>query len=352
MLGVLCPKQDTTFMFISAIIPARDAGSTLGLLFDSLARSTRHPDEVILVDDASAEPLESFTLAHGARYFRLARSRGPAAARNLGAGNAIGEILLFLDSDVAPHPDTIERLIRALESDPSLAAVIGSYDDSPGDTGFWSRYRNLLHAWMHQTASPSASTFWGACGAIRREAFHAAGGFPEVYDRPAIEDIELGGILVKAGYRIRLDRHALIRHHKAWSFLRMLRTDVVDRAIPWTRLILRERRMPNDLNLRRGQRFTALLALLMPALLITLPFGLIYLLLFTVAVAAYLARNAPFYAFLARSQGIWFALRAIPAHWLYFIYSCLGFTLGVVSHLLAGAPAPAAVEQSPRESRS
>jgi glycosyltransferase involved in cell wall biosynthesis len=339
-------------MFISAVIPARDAGATLGLLFDSFARSTRRPDEVILVDDGSAEPLEECAMAHGAHYLRLARSRGPAAARNLGASHATGEILLFLDADVSTHPDTIERLASAIESDPRLAAVIGSYDDSPGHTGFWSRYRNLLHAWIHQTASPSASTFWGACGAIRREAFHAAGGFPEVHDRPAIEDIELGCKLVKAHYRIRLDRHALIRHHKAWSFLRMLRTDVFDRAIPWTRLILRERRMPNDLNLRRGQRFTAVLALLMLALLPTLLLAHGFLVLFAVVAAAYVVRNWRFYSFLAHSQGLWFAVRSMPAHWLYFIYSCLGFALGVASHLLAGAPATAAVEQAPRESRS
>jgi len=339
-------------MLISVVIPARDAGATLGLLFESLAKSTLQPGEVVLVDDGSEQELESIASAHGARCLRLTRSLGPAAARNLGAASANGEILVFLDADVTVHPDTLSRLVLALESDPTLDAVIGSYDDAPGHTGFWSRYRNLLHAWTHQTASPSASTFWGACGAIRRDAFTAVGGFPEVYDRPAIEDIELGCNLVKAGYRIRLDRQALVCHHKAWSFWRMVRTDITDRAIPWTRLILREGRMPDDLNLRRGQRFTAVLALLMPALLPALYIGQAFVVALGVVAGVYLLRNWNFYAFLTHSQSLWFAVRSMPAHWLYFIYSCLGFALGVLMHLKDPVQARARIGDTARESRS
>ena len=44
----------------------------------------------------------------------------------------------------------------------------------------------------------------------------------------------------------------------------------------------------------------------------------------------------PIYSYLASSQGLVFTLRAIPVHWLYFIYSCAGFAIGLVSHLLPG----------------
>jgi len=323
---------------ISVVIPARDIGAAIRLLLQSIQDSSVRPGEVILVDDQSADSLEPVAQSHGAKYLRTPRPMGPAAARNLGARHSNGDILLFLDADVTVHADTIQRLATALESDPALSAVIGSYDDAPGHTGFWSRYRNLLHAWMHQTASPTASTFWGACGAIRREAFDAVDGFPEVYSRPAIEDIELGCNLVKAGFRIRLDRHALVCHHKAWSFWRMLRTDVFDRAVPWTLLILRERQMPNDLNLRRGQRVNACLAAILlfvaPAMLLGPPFPALW----AIVLAFYLARNARLYRFFLRSQGSWFTLRAALAHWLYYLSGCLGFALGAACHLKASVP--------------
>ncbi len=330
-------------MLFSVVIPARDSISRLCHLFESLASSTRQPDEIILVDDGSAESLAPVAARYGARFLRNHSSLGPATVRNQGAIESTTGLIVFLDADVTVHPDTLDRLVRALEDDPSLAGVIGSYDDAPGHPGFLSRYRNLLHAWIHQTASPHASTFWGACGAIRSEALRSVGGFPESYSRPSIEDIELGSMLIKAGHKLKLDRNALVCHHKAWTLLKMLRTDIFDRAIPWTRLILREHKMPDDLNLRRSQRLNAVLALLL-LILSPAPFlGTAPLLAFLIVWALFVSQNGRFYAFLVRRQGMWFALRAIPVHWLYFIYSCAGFGLGLAGHLLAGAPKAATV---------
>jgi hypothetical protein len=61
--------------------------------------------------------------------------------------------------------------MEAFQNDHDLAAVIGSYDDEPFEPNFLSQYKNLLHHYVHQTANRDASTFWGACGAIRRESF-------------------------------------------------------------------------------------------------------------------------------------------------------------------------------------
>ncbi len=337
-------------MAFSVVIPARDSIDTLCRLFESLSHSTRRPDEVVLVDDGSSGSLEPIAMQYGARFLRNNRPMGPAAARNLGMVETSCDIIVFLDADVTVHHDALDRMVQALEDDPSLAGVFGSYDDTPGHPGFLSRYRNLLHAWTHQTASPHASTFWGACGAVKRQALAAVGGFPEVYGRPAIEDIELGCLLIKAGYKLKLDRNALVCHHKAWTFRSMLRTDVFDRAIPWTRLILRERKMPDDLNLRRSQRFNALLALLLLVLLPPLTSGPVFQVVFLIVWALFVTKNARFYTFLVRKQGMWFALRAIPIHWLYFIYSCVGFALGLAGHLFAGAPRPRVVPRRRGES--
>ena len=338
-------------MLFSVVIPARDSISTLCHLFESLASSTRQPDEIILVDDGSAESLEPVAARYGARFLRNSFSFGPATARNQGAIESTAGLIVYLDADVTVHPDTLDRLVRALEDDPSLAGVIGSYDDAPGHPGFLSRYRNLLHAWIHQTASPQASTFWGACGAIRCQALLAVGGFPATYGRPAIEDIELGSRLIKAGFKLKLDRNALVCHHKAWSFWKMICTDVFDRAIPWTRLILREHKMPDDLNLRRSQRVNAVIALILLFMLPAPALGVVPFLAFLFVWALFVSQNGRFYAFLVRRQGMWFALRAIPVHWLYFIYSCAGFGLGLAGHLLAGAPKAASVPQGHGESK-
>ena len=51
-----------------------------------------------------------------------------------------------------------------------------------------------------------------------------------------------------------------VKHLKEWSFYGMLRTDVLDRAIPWTELILRNSEMHRDLNLSISQRISVALA--------------------------------------------------------------------------------------------
>jgi hypothetical protein len=60
-----------------------------------------------------------------------------------------------------------------------------------------------------------------------------------------------------------LDRDILCTHMKRWTFWNLIKTDVLDRGIPWTELILRESRMPNDLNLHISQRVSTALAFIL-----------------------------------------------------------------------------------------
>jgi hypothetical protein len=124
-------------------------------------------------------------------------------------------------------------------------------------------YRNLMHRYVHQQGRAEASTFWSGCGAIRRSVFLQHGGFDESYRRPAIEDIELGYRLVAAGHRIHLDRSLEVKHLKRWTFLNLVKTDIFDRGMPWTELILRDGNMPNDLNIQLSQRVSVALAFML-----------------------------------------------------------------------------------------
>jgi cellulose synthase/poly-beta-1,6-N-acetylglucosamine synthase-like glycosyltransferase len=187
---------------------------------------------------------------------------GPACARNIGAREASGELLVFIDSDVCVHDDTLQRIESAFVEDPSLDAVVGSYDDHPAERDFLSVYRNLMHCFVHQEADRRTSTFWGGCGAIRKEKFLKNGGFDQSYGQPAIEDIEFGGRLTRSGSRIVLDRDVQVQHLKRWTFLNILKTDIFQRGVPWTELILRTGRMPNNLNLKSSQRLSVALVYL------------------------------------------------------------------------------------------
>ncbi len=247
-------RESGTSPRLSVIVPAYNGQTALTECLDSLQGSVGPEHEVLVVDDASTDDTAARVEARGLRVIRLARNRGPAAARNEGARQARGDILFFVDADVALAADAIERVTQTL-ADTSVSATFGSYDAHPRASGIISQYRNLLHHFVHQTGNPEASTFWAGCGAVRRTTFAEVGGFDELrYNSPSIEDIELGCRLRSAGHRIVLDKRLLGTHLKCWTLRSMIRTDLWKRAIPWSRLIFERSEFPGDLNLKIAQR--------------------------------------------------------------------------------------------------
>jgi glycosyltransferase involved in cell wall biosynthesis len=250
-------------VLISVIIPVKNSERELERCLAALEQSRYTRYECIVVDDGSTDGSAAVAARYGCRVVRRKHSGGPAAARNDGAREAKGDILFFIDADVCVHPDSLSRVAEDFAEDPALDAVIGSYDENPDSPDFLSQYRNLMHCFVHQSGKETASTFWGGCGAIRREVFERYSGFNEEYGRPAIEDIELGYRLTAAGRKIQLDKNLQVKHLKAWSFWRLVKTDIFDRGIPWTELILRDANMPNDLNVQISQRISVALVYIM-----------------------------------------------------------------------------------------
>jgi glycosyltransferase involved in cell wall biosynthesis len=248
---------------ISIVIPAHNASRTLVACLSAVAESGVKPFELLVVDDGSTDETPGIAARCGARVLETGGKKGPSHARNLGAREAKGDVLFFIDADVCIRPDSLSRLSATFAGDSSIDAVIGSYDDTPQEQDVLSMYRNLMHRYVHQNSKREASTFWSGCGAIRRSVFLEFNGFDEGYGRPAIEDIELGYRLTSNGRKIILDHELEVKHLKRWTFINLIKTDVFDRAIPWTELILRDGRMPNDLNVQTSQRLSVGLAFLL-----------------------------------------------------------------------------------------
>jgi GT2 family glycosyltransferase len=333
---------------LSVIVPAYQCAPMLrrclaGLVASDLPRATW---ELLVVDDGSTDDTPAVAAPLADRVLRVPDGpRGPAQARNLGARAARSDLLVFVDADVVVAPHTLRGFADLFRADPTLAAAFGAYDDQPADPGVVSQYRNLLHRYVHLRHAGDAETFWAGCGAVRRADFLTVGGFDAArYPRPQIEDIELGYRLRDRGARIRLVPTLTGTHLKRWTLGGMLRVDLRDRAIPWTRLLLsrRTRLSHATLNLAPTEKvLTALAGGAVACVVAAVAFGQPAWLWLAAACAGIIVLgNAPLWRWLAARRGWPFALAAVPLRVLFYVVSALGAGWAV---LTSGRRRPAAM---------
>jgi GT2 family glycosyltransferase len=292
---------------LSVVIPASDARSTLAAALAAVEASAAPGDDVIVARNG----------------------HGPAVARNRGAAEARGEILVFVDSDVRVHPDALGRIRAAFAHDPGLTALFGAYDDDPACRHTVSQFRNLLHHHVHRRAAGEATTFWSGLGAIRREAFEASGGFDAELHPHAMEDVELGMRLSDAGARIVLDSELRGQHLKRWTLFEMVRCDLLHRGVPWVRLLLRRREPSSALNLAWRHRITALLHVGTAAAAGTGRRRLAGALLLAAVVL-----NRDFYVLLVRCGGLRLGSAGVLLHLVHHLTAVASVPVGVAGHLL------------------
>jgi GT2 family glycosyltransferase len=196
------------------------SGEALGRLLDSLA--SEGPSEVIVVDngDGGAE-IEDARRREGVNVVSPGENLGYGAGSNLGARQATGEALVFLNPDTVATPGALAGLVGPLE-DPSVGIVTARLRllDDPGTLN---SAGNEVHvtgiAWAGAYGAPADSVSElrdvpfpsGAAMAIRRDLFEELGGFTEelfMYQ----EDLLLGWKARLAGLRVVLEPAADVYH--------------------------------------------------------------------------------------------------------------------------------------------
>jgi GT2 family glycosyltransferase len=295
---------------LSVVVPATDAPPDLERCTSALAAAYDGPDEVVVVDGPP--------------------SLGAAGARNAGAALASGDVLVFVDADVVVHPDAFTRIRKVFADAPELDAVFGSYDDSPAAPGRVSEFRNLLHHHVHHEGAGPAETFWTGLGAVRRDVFLAVGGFDEArFPHPSVEDVDLGGRLVRRGHRILLEPAIQGTHVKRWTLRSMVGTDFARRGVPWVAMQVANRRVSSALNLGWRHRASAL------AWVATLAASASRRPVVAAgALGTIVVLNRRFYSLLGRRLGPLDAVTGIALHGLHHLVGVVAVPVGIVTGLV------------------
>lgn len=199
---------------VTVVVPTLGRPSLTDLLGSLAAgRPCPLPLEILVVDDRP-ERRVPLPVPPGVEVtVALGRAAGPAAARNLGWRAARHEWVAFLDDDVLPDPDWLERLAADLiSSDEHVGGVQGRLrvplppDRRPTD-------------WERVTAGLADGAWITADMAYRRAALARAGGFDERLPRAFREDAELAHRIRRDGWALRRgDRRAThpVRPERPW----------------------------------------------------------------------------------------------------------------------------------------
>ena len=227
---------------VSVIVPNYDRPRALELCLRALRAQTYAPIEIIVVDDCGTGDAARLGAAAGATVLRTPVNSGQSAARNLGAAHARGEILFFLDSDIALDPESVGNAVRLLRADDRLGAVCGIlHPESLLAGSLAAQYRALqMHHWWMPTQGPTRE-FHAALVAMPARVFAETGPFnAELLDT---EGADYRARLVRR-YDVRLT-DAIAGRHDHDPTLRMVLHKVFRRAVA-SALEWRRGELPGD----------------------------------------------------------------------------------------------------------
>ena len=204
---------------VSAVILAFNRADEVEHTLDRLAEEPLH--EVIVVDSGDDDTSARVSARGGSERLVQSGDIG-AAARNLGAEIAEGELLLLLDDDSYPRRGSVERLRDAFADAPDLGLLAGLVLDVDSEGRVVREAEVGTFDWFlragHRGPVPAEGipTFFfpeGGC-MVRRDAFLEAGGFFAPYFF-TVSEVDLATRLIARGWDVRYMPAAGFEHRKA-----------------------------------------------------------------------------------------------------------------------------------------
>jgi glycosyltransferase involved in cell wall biosynthesis len=208
-------------VYYSLVVPCYNDRKALELLL----KSYNPPDdgfEFIVVDDGSTDGTEDMAKNYPARYIKMEKNSGPAAARNRGVQEAKGDVIIFCDSDIVLDKEAL-GLIKKYFEEKGVVSMLASGLLPPPNKGFFPLFKHYLEeSWLDNNRVEETEHFSARLGAIKKDLFLKAGGFEENITSASVEDFEFGHRLGKfTRSKICYDVKFSHRHPGFWKQARL-----------------------------------------------------------------------------------------------------------------------------------
>lgn len=203
---------------LSAVFVSWNRSDLLRNAIRSLQAQNYPALEIIVVDNGSSDgSLEWLREREDVRLIETGRNIGASAARNAGTKSAVGEYVIYMDSDAElATPGALERLTGQMQRDRSLGGISGVFYTDEALTQLWCWSPRMdwegnhdLPASLQPTPEPAALS---TCFCLlRMEPVREAGGFDEFFFY-LYEDGDLCERIRKRGWRLAVDPEVRILH--------------------------------------------------------------------------------------------------------------------------------------------
>ena len=210
-------------MNISIIIPVYNSSLTLKECLDAIFDTNFKNFEVIIVSDNSSDNSVEIAKQYQCKVIELPQNKGPAFARNSGAQEAKGDILLFIDSDVIINKEALNSLADKF-SDSDVNVIQGIYSHEPKYKNITTQYQQSFYCYYSWHADLKyTSSLITNCFAIRRKIFIDFKGFNTNIKGATCEDEEFGYVLIDKGYKILILRKLNGEHRVNYNFRKLIK---------------------------------------------------------------------------------------------------------------------------------
>lgn len=193
---------------VSLYIPCFNAEKTIQECLESAVKQTYPVDEILVIDDGSADNTARIASRYPVKVIRHERNKGLAAARNSAFKHARNEFVASLDADCLARGDWLEQLMRCFTEEDIAGAggmLIERHTASSADK--W-RARHMSQQWGAVRNPPF---LYGSNTVFKKSALAAVGMYNEIF-RNNYEDVSVSALLYDKGFMLAYNPRGVAEH--------------------------------------------------------------------------------------------------------------------------------------------